>query len=71
MSAEVTLEIPATDYQYLSNEARNDLMFVKRCELVLELEKAVEAAGGTYQHGKVHLICAENETRTLFTGSHP
>lgn len=71
MTAEVTLEIPAVDYAHLTGEARNDFMFTKRCEVVLELQKAVEATGATYHHGKVHLMAAENNTRTLFTASHP
>lgn len=71
MSAEVTLEIPATDYEHLTGEARNDFMYTKRCEVVLELQKAVEATGQAYQHGKVHLMAAENEARVLMTAAHP
>lgn len=71
MTAEVALEIPAADYAHLTGEPRNDFMFTKRCEVVLELQKAVEATGTTYQHGKVHLMAAENNTRTLFIASHP
>ncbi|WNM72274.1 hypothetical protein SEA_GUSANITA_55 [Arthrobacter phage Gusanita] len=71
MNAEVTLEIPAKDYADLAGEARNDFMFIKRHELLNELEKAVVATGGTFQLGKVHLMAAENETRLLIQGSHP
>lgn len=71
MSAEVSLEIPAADYAGLQGEARNDFMFIKRHELLNELEKAVTEAGGTFHLGKVHLMAAENETRLLIQGSHP
>lgn len=71
MSAEVSLEIPAKDFAELSGEARNDFMTVKRLELLDELEKAVIAAGGTFQINKVHLMSAENETRLLIQGAHP
>jgi hypothetical protein len=71
MSAEVSLEIPAKDYAELDGEARNDFMTVKRLELLDELEKAVTAAGGTFQINKVHLMSAENDTRLLIQGSHP
>jgi hypothetical protein len=71
MSAEVSLETPAADYGGLQGEERNDFMFVKRHELLNELEKAVTVAGGTFQINKVHLMAAENETRLLIQGSHP
>lgn len=71
MSAEVSLEIPAEDYVHLKGEARNDFMFVKRQELLIELERTVTDAGGTFQIQKVHLMAAENETRLLIQGSHP
>ncbi|QWY84253.1 hypothetical protein QEO77_gp50 [Arthrobacter phage Zaheer] len=71
MSAEVSLEIPAADYASLQGEARNDFMFVKRHELLNELEKVVTASGVTFQINKVHLMAAENENRLLIQGSHP
>ncbi|AZS11745.1 hypothetical protein HOU96_gp47 [Arthrobacter phage Maja] len=71
MSAEVSLEIPSKDFAELSGEARNDFMTVKRYELLDELEKAVIAAGGTFQINKVHLMAAENDNRLLIQGSHP
>jgi hypothetical protein len=71
MSAEVSLEIPAADFAHLQGEARNDFMFIKRAELLNELEKAVTEAGGTFQINKVHLMAAENDDRLLIQGSHP
>lgn len=71
MSAEVSLEIPAADYAGLKGQALNDFMFLKRYELLEELEKAVTEAGGTFQFAKVHLTAAENDTRILMQGSHP
>ncbi|QYC54973.1 hypothetical protein SEA_POPPER_56 [Arthrobacter phage Popper] len=71
MSAEVILEVLAEEYADLKGEARNDFMTVKRFELLNELERAVAAAGGTFQINKVHLMAAENETRLLLQGSHP
>lgn len=71
MSAEVSLEIPAADYADLDSGPAGEFLILMRFEVYDELEKAVVAAGGTFDPDLVDIRASITDIRLLIQGSHP